>query len=265
MKNPFNHTGHLIVSNLGLPPTPSLDIDLSLPADVVKKLPPKAQAAHKMYEIARRSEAIKREEAEKERISNLVGQEGLFRFGYVPFVIAKLAWDYADTVILCSGMMGLTETRRLSRAIRQLKRQYDNGHHYYTEDKYQDHEEENMYVYEDAVKNIFRQYTVNLKCDLARQYPNLNYEYMELIVSVYQCHVTIESLLLYAARQEERMAKIVGHPVGHLIPQPVRALSKLIMEYVGDKPASKEFEKLEQTYIKTFATQIGLIELTPIK
>lgn len=44
--------------------------------------------------------AERRERELRERIETMFNREELFRFAYVPFVIAELVWDYADTVII---------------------------------------------------------------------------------------------------------------------------------------------------------------------
>lgn len=205
------------------------------------------------------------EEREKEALAKLLGEENLFRFAYVPFVISGLAWDYADTLLDMSAWMKLSETRHLGRRIRELRKEYDQIHSTYIDKSHQNSEIENMYVYEEGVKNIFKTYFVNLRCDLKSEYPELSEDYVTFLVAVYQCHVTLQSLLLYAKRQSERVAELVGHPIGNIIARPVRELAKLVLEYVGDKPAPERFNKLQETYISTFATQMALIELTKIK
>lgn len=242
-----------------------LNTDFTLSKEFVDGLPPKMRCAIIKAEAAKQAERVKQKIAEKERLIELIGEEGLFRFGYVPYVIAKLAWDYADTVLLVSSGLKLQNNRKLSRTIRDLQQQYDNIDHYYNEDRYHDNEVENMLIYEDAVKGIFYTYSVNLQCELTKRYPQLDTEYRGLILAVYQCHITVEALLRYAAKQEKIIAQIVGHPIGRIIPKPVKDLGKVIMEFVADKPMSPKFKALEQTYIDTFANQIGLIEFTLTK
>lgn len=68
---------------------------------------------------------------------------------------------------------------------------------------------------------------------------------------------------LYSFNQSTMPA--VGLPIGDIIPIQVRKLADLILAFAGNSPASKKFEKTQETYIQTLATQIALVELTPIK
>lgn len=122
-----------------------------------------------------------------------------------------------------------------------------------------------MYVFEENVKQIFELYIVNLKCELSREYPDLSSDSITYLTAVYQCWVVIKSLMSYASKQSEKVAQIVGHPIGNIIPIQLRKLADLILAFTGDSPVSKKFEKAQETYIQTLATQIALVELTPIK
>lgn len=212
-----------------------------------------------------RRENARKEEAEKEKLAAQLGEDGLFRFGYVPFVIGELVWDYADTVVDLASLMKLSKVRPLSRVIRNLRADYLRLHNSFVDQQHHDSEVRNMYVFEENVKQIFELYIVNLKCDLSREYPDLSSESITFLTAVYQCWVVLKSLLLYASKQSEKVARIVGHPIGNIIPIQLRKLADLILVFAGDSPASKRFEKEQEKYIQTLATQIALVELTPIK
>lgn len=101
--NPYSINQQLLSSNTGLPIG---NVTPLSPADIL---------AHIKRQNARK------EEIEKERLAKLLGEDGLFRFGYVPFVIGELAWDYADTVVDLASLMKLTKVRSLCRAVKNLR------------------------------------------------------------------------------------------------------------------------------------------------
>lgn len=232
---------------------PALDTNVATPKDAHKRI----QEIRKQ----KKQEEIKQKELRKRELVKLLSKEDLFRFAYIPFVIAELVWDYADTVMDMAALLKLKETRHLGRRIKELYREYKRVHDRFIDQEHNEGELHNMYVYEDEVKHIFNTYQINLQCDLRHEYPDLSEDTISYLVAIYQCHVTLQSLLLYTKKQEARLAEIVKHPVGHFLPPQVYELSRLILEYAGDSPASDKFNTLQDKYIKTFATQMALIEL----
>lgn len=202
-----------------------------------------------------------REERETLKLSKILDQDTLFRFAYVPFVIAELVWDYADTILTLSAMMR-NGAKKLCRAVKELRRDYDRERTPYIDEAHRDSEVENMYVFEDGVKDIYSQMLVNLRCDLKSEYPSLDNDNVDFLTAVYQCNITLQSLLLYTRKQTEKIERIVGHRIGNILPKQMYKLARLIPEFVDNKPASDRFRKLKKQYEQTFATQIALIELS---
>lgn len=205
------------------------------------------------------------EEAKRrERVAQMFDRETLFRFAYVPFVIAELVWDYADTVIIAAINLGQPETRKLSRAIRDARREYEHLRYEVINNDTRNREIENGYVFEDAVNDITRQMLLNVRLDINSEYPDLEDKSRDLLLSVYQCYITSRALLKYLDRESAKVEKRVGHRIGRMLPPPYYVMDALIPEFIGDKPASDKFKKLMQTYIDTFANQIALIELNDV-
>ncbi len=201
---------------------------------------------------------------ERKPLSEVLDDITMFRYGYVPFVIAELAWDYADTVIEMAIMCNNPKTKKLSRAIRTLRAEYERYHSRVVFSDGKSGEEENMYLFETEVSSLFSLYVTNIKCDLISLYSNIEENTLHLLVSVCQCLIVIKSLLRYSAIQTAKAQEMAGYPLDDVMPQSIRSVVPLINEFAGDMPVSDEFMKQEETYIKTFATQIGLIKLNLI-
>lgn len=198
-------------------------------------------------------------EEEEKRVSQILNREELFRFAYVPFVIAALVWDYLDTILYYAAYLRIQYVKRLGRVMKQLKIDYDRIRAPFVDMEHQNSEQENMLVFEDGVKEIMNLYIVNIKCDLASEYPELEQDYRDFLLAVYQCKITLDALLRYTAKQEEIVAKRVGHKIGHILPTELYRVAAMLPLYVGDKPISPQFQKQQQTYVSTFATQMALI------
>lgn len=224
-------------------------------------------APKSMDEFLDRMEQTQKKKAElheamsMKRVEKLFNREQLFRFSYVPFVIAELVWDYADTVLYCAQQLGNPITRKLSRVIRKARFEFERERRPYVDDEAQERQLDNGYMFEDGVKHITDQMLVNIKIDIQSEYPELEGNSRDLLISVYQCHILSKALLLYMKRQNAQVEKKIGGKVGDILPKSYYVMDNLIPEFVGDKPLSERFKGLMKTYISTYATQIGLIEL----
>lgn len=201
------------------------------------------------------------QERKRKPLSEVLDEITMFRYGYVPFVIAELAWDYADTVVNMAMICGHTQTKKLCRAVRELRREYERYHDKVVPSNGKECESDNMILFEDAVEDIFKLYITNVKCDLIREYHNINDDNLHFLVSIYQCLIVIKSLLRYSADQTKKAEKMAGYHVDDVMPREMRSLETIISAFVGDMPVSNRFIKEQETYVKTFATQMALIEL----
>lgn len=230
-----------------------------------KHLPPEARK-----QVERRHKELQKIEAERElreeiKLSKVLDSETLMRFAYVPFVIANLAWDYADTVVSVAGMLNLTPVKKLSRAVRELKREYDIVRAPYIDDAHRHSEEDNMYVFEDGVKDLFTLYLSNIDFDLKKEYPELSDDHRKYVKAAYQCHIVLLALYRYVEMQKAKIEKIVRHTIGDVLPSSLRRLDILIVEFIGDKPVSAGFTKQQSTYAQCIANRIALVELNETK
>ena len=224
-----------------------------LPKNVRKQVEMRHEELQKIQEEREREQEIK--------LSEVLDSDTLIRFAYVPFVIAALAWDYADTILNMARMLQFREVKKLSRAVIELKRDYDNVRAPFIDTQHQKSEEDNMYVFEDAVNDVFNVYLANIGFDIKREYPELEDDHVLYIKAIYQCHIVLQSIYKYVGIISKKVEKIVGHSIGDILPKELRRLDTLVMAYVGDKPASDMFERQQDTYAKTLANRMLEIEL----
>lgn len=199
-----------------------------------------------------------------EKIKDTLTQEELLRFGYIPFVIAHLVWDYADTILDLCSLLRLRTTKKLCRAVKALKQEYDSQRLPYIDKWHEDCEERNMAVYEDAVSEIANLHLVNINCYIEREYPELSTEYRHLIRAVYQCRVLLRALFRYTNKQSEIVGKRLGWRLSNVLPESLQRLEPLLVEFTGDKRLSGEYDQIEERFVATFEAQMRRIELTDV-
>lgn len=199
------------------------------------------------------------------KIKSTLTRDELLRFGYVPFVVARLVWDYADTIIDICIQMRLAETKQLSRTVRKLKTEYDRTRLPYIDKQREDNEECGMLIIEEAVKSNANLYYADLKRQVQHEYPELYTDYRYLIFAVYQCRLLLKALLAYAEKQRAHIAEKMGWNIKSVLPHAIKVLEPIIIEFTGDKRLSQEWDKTEEAFVEAVATQIGLIQLTDKK
>lgn len=195
------------------------------------------------------------------RLSQVLDRETLFRVAYVPFVIAELAWDYADTVILLAADLRLYKARPLARKIRALRLEYDRWRAPLIDGAHHRSELDNMTVYEDGVADTAALFVTALRADLRAQYPDLDPEHINLLVAVYQCTTLLRGLFTYAERLRDKLTRILRRRIADILPSHIRALETLVAAYVGDKPVSPAFRPALDRFADTFAAKMGSVDL----
>lgn len=202
---------------------------------------------------------------EIKQIQEKLSPENLLRMAYVPFVIARLVWDYADTIVNLCSMMKLTPTKGLCRTVRQLRREYDQDRMPFIDKAHEDCEEDNMIVYEEQVKAMMNLYLINLECAIKREFKEISREMRDLLKAVYQCDVLVKALFLYTDRQMKMASDMLGWRMGSMLPDTIHRLKPLIPEFLGEMALDQEWIDTENQYVKVFANQIGMVEFTKIK
>lgn len=197
----------------------------------------------------------------KQDLSELLDQDTFLRFGYVPFVIAEVAWDYADTAIDIAILMRLSPTKKLCRYIRELRREYLAFKRKYFDSSHLDSEEENMELFIDELSKFFNDRFHSYVDGLVASYPDLDYDSKMLISEAYLCKFVLKALFKYMDYMTAKVENIVQHPIGRLLPTSVNRLSDVILEFAGDSPLSSEFIKKQDEFVDELVNQIKSIDL----
>lgn len=197
----------------------------------------------------------------KRDLSELLDQDTFLQFGYVPFVIAEVAWDYADTAIDIAILMRLSQTKKLCRCIRGLRREYLSFKRKYFDTSHLDSEEENMELFIDELSKFFNDRFHSYVDGLVASYPDLDYDSKMLISEAYLCKFILKALFKYMDYMAAKVESIIQHPIGRLLPTSVNRLSDVILEFAGDSPLSSEFIKKQDEFVDELVNQIKSIDL----
>lgn len=194
--------------------------------------------------------------------TDALDEDTMLRLGYVPIIISRLVWDYADTVADVAAQMRVQSLKGPSRQIRQLHGDYNIKISKYVDAEHCQDEIDNMMVFEDGVKDLTRTLLINIKSDIANEYPDISDESKMLAIASYQCMVLLYAVYRYVANQTLKLARKLGRPVGDILPVPMRRLNATIKCFTDRYPVSdKCFESLN-TYITAISNRMALIQFT---
>ena len=244
--------------------------DFSLVADgqplylspAAKPLPPTA-SAQEIINSVRRQQRQRKDLASavaNEKINRSISEQERTKIAYIPFAIAELVWDYADTIIICSKHN--KEIAQLSRTIRYLRRAYLKALPRMIRADLESGEVlDNAYIFEEALSEQWSKMLTALLADLQTQYPDLNEESMQVLSAAYQAIILARALSRFIQKKSHKLTKTAGWEVNvaNLLPRQYRAMTSLLELYIGDRPASSRFPIAD--WVAVFATQIGLIEI----
>lgn len=201
--------------------------------------------------------AAEKAERDKQYLRTVLSEDAIFSITYVPFVIAEIAWDYADTILDLAAMMRLHETKKLCRAIKDLRIEYNRKRFEVIDDNWRKSETENMIMFQETLSHeYFGKIYGTFKDKLMQTYPELETTSVMLIASVYCCKTVIAGLMRYCQAQEKVVASILGYEINSIMPKQVNRLNTLVSEFVGDSPL-KDIEPVIKQYAEELAEYIN--------
>lgn len=201
-----------------------------------------------------------------EEIKRRIDKETLYLFAFVPFVIAEIAWDYADSCIDLAILLRLYETKRLSRHIRELRRSYDRKR-YIIDRKHRQIETENMLAFQEDYKEFFSHLHHSITEQVNGQYPGQCSDMQMLIAGAYSCAVVLRSLFKYADIMSGKIASLLGITArGSIIVDELRQLAAIILQYAGEESigGDNQFPSTLNVFVDTlveYLLQSEIIEL----
>lgn len=163
-----------------------------------------------------------------------VPQTQLFHMTVKVYMIGALVWDYTDTVLNIAAQMRIGgPTKKLARAIRELRRDYD---YIRSSDLDSDHirrEWELAQLFESLNKEAFRRLCNGLITEI-RHDTKLDKDYETLVEAVQMAMTMLDALKLYAAQCDSFIRQYYPDAPHSILPDHFIRLDMLLPEYAGD-------------------------------
>ena len=174
-----------------------------------------------------------REDVLRRRIDK-VPEDMLYVMACKTYAMCNLAWQYVDTIIDFCVEQRIDGTKRLVRAVRELKDRYN---------RFRDSnvaniiikrdEDRNAETLEDFAAKDFSRLFYSLDAEVGKL--GLNANHKMLVVAVHQALTVIDAVKLYASQCDERLKPygITIHKYA-LLQKDFLLMSRLIPEFAGD-------------------------------
>lgn len=177
------------------------------------------------------------------------------------YIIGALVWDYAETVIDIAAQMKLGgETKRLSRAIRVLQRDYKQIRAAHLDNNSLKREWELAELFESLNSDEFKRLCHGLCAEIHRD-TELNRDYAGLVEAVQMALTLLDTLFLYAAQCDSYILEYYPQAPHSILPDHFRKLRILLPEFAGD--CYDNNSQTRSLTAKILLNKINEIELYP--
>lgn len=149
------------------------------------------------------------------------------------YLVGALAWDYTETILDQVVQMRLQATKKLSRTIRELRRDYDSVRAQDLDAHYIRREWELAETFESLVSDKLRRLHHGIVNE-TRHNHNLNRDYELLVESVQTAMTVLDALILYAGESDAFIHRYYPEAPHSILPDHFRVLAKLLPEFAGD-------------------------------
>ena len=162
-----------------------------------------------------------------------VPQDELLHRSICLYLVGALVWDYTDTVLKLAGQMKISKTRRLSRAVRELRLDYDRVRAQDLDRDYIRREWELAEMFEDVNKDTFDCLCNGLLTEIRRD-TALDDDNAILVEAVQIAMTMLDALRLYADQCDRFIRRYYPAAPHSILPDHFRRLAILLPEYAGD-------------------------------
>jgi hypothetical protein len=196
------------------------------------------------------------------RVQQDLDDDTLFRTAYIPFVLANVVWDYADTICNQAAAMRISETKPLSRQVRELNRDYEHFRAYGISSEFRAQENDHsIEMQDDWFKDYFEGFNRDIREHISYCFPRLSADSVIYVTSIYCCIIVSKAMFKYTAWADDILNKHYGRLGRSILPSHMKQLSALIPAFLGDCANAIADEDM-QGYVDALVEQVQTLRFT---
>lgn len=149
-------------------------------------------------------------------------------------LIGALVWDYTDTVLDIAKGLRIDQVRRVSTAIREIRRDYDRMTQKHLDTEHIRRLCDLSLLFERISRDHLAKLNYGLLNEIHAHDSDLNREYVMLLDAVLTALTVLDALRLYAGERDREIARVYPYAIHSCLPDHFLRLSILLPQYAGD-------------------------------
>lgn len=185
-----------------------------------------------------------------------MSRDELFRVSYIPYVLSNIVVDWADTICNQTAALGLSETKKLSRQLREAIKGYEQSRQKHCLAQYREKEDNHALDFQEV---YFGTYFAELNSDLLNHirycYPTMKPDKQYLIVSCFICKIIMSALEDYVRWCNKLVKQYFPHRNKTMMPMYMLEISKLVPQFITEYRSilsNQDLEPMVQKLVSLF-------------
>ena len=188
-----------------------------------------------------------------------VPKDELLKMAALLFIIGRLAWDYADTVLDLASQMKLGgETKRISRTIREIRRRWEIFRQKDFDSSHDRKEYDLAMLFEELTRRHLNRLCNAIRVEVSKRY-ELTDEQIMLVQAVMQTLCVYDAMKMYAG-QCDRFIKAYYPTAPHsIMPDEFPQMARLIPRFIPDYYYQSESKELTSRILLNEINSIDVV------
>lgn len=157
----------------------------------------------------------------------------LFRRAVKIQLVAGLIWDYAETILDITSQMRLSHLKKLSRAVKELRRDYDYRMAQSLDREHIARSNELTELFETINQKHFSRLCQGLGVEM-RSKDKLRPDFESLVMAVQMAMTVVDALQKFCADTDKFINRYFPKADDSILPPEIRRLAVLLPEFAGD-------------------------------
>ena len=157
-----------------------------------------------------------------------------FRYFYLPFVISDVFFDYVDTVLDLTAQLRISALKKVSRVIKELKKNYEYYKSMHLNYFHRQQEMEHRDMILDGFYEDFNNEYKMIQFKVSNERKSLISDYRQFIGAVYMALIIFEVLKKYCKKADDVIESYWGECENSILTKQAVMTAELLWQYTGD-------------------------------
>lgn len=177
-----------------------------------------------------------------------------FRISYLPFVFFDVIWDYIESLIDCAIILRLTETKRLTRALKDIRREYNLDRAKHLDAEHRKNMSDHAQQFIEECETLNWAWKV-IHSEYKHKHPDLLPDWVILIAQADLVCSMFAALNRYARHFDKMIADKSRRKLHSILPDEVNRMQGLIPEFLGGIPHTRIRRVVDAVLYNEFLNQ----------